>query len=162
LVFDFLLFCLKHYFYLLQSVLMRPHGLSPSMGVGSRGQWRSKEAVGAHALGAQQQLFAVILNVFLSRNLDQSMLKYAYFLGKNCKNRLSVEGSAPEPPFASEGWGLSPQTPRCYSPYYYKFVEFVSSVKCILFRSKKNQVTTANVLPLFLPHFYTYFLIQTL
>jgi len=41
-------------------------------------------------------LFAVILNVFLSRNLDQSMLKNAYFLGKNCKNCLSVGGSAPE------------------------------------------------------------------
>jgi len=47
--------------------------------------------------------FAVILNVFLSRNLDQSMLKNAYFLRKkNCKNHLSVGGSA-----------LRPQ--RCYS-----------------------------------------------
>jgi len=31
---------------------------------------------------------------------------------KNCKNRLSVGGSAPEPLFASGGWGLRPQTPE--------------------------------------------------
>jgi len=46
--------------------------------------------------------------------------------------------------------------------YYYNFVGGVSSVKCILFRSKKNQVTTENVLPLLLLHFCTYILIQTL
>jgi len=74
-------------------------------------------------------------------------------LGKNCKNRLSVGGSVPEPPFASGG-----ATPA----YYYNFVEFVSSAKSILFRSKKKLVTTANILPLFLPHFCIYFLIQTL
>jgi len=28
------------------------------------------------------------------------------FLEKYCKNRLSVGGSATEPPFASSGWGL--------------------------------------------------------
>jgi len=71
LVFVFLIFCLKHYFNLLQSVLMRPHGLSSSMGIGSGGQWRSKGAVGgtrpgAQVLGAQQHIFAVILNVFLA------------------------------------------------------------------------------------------------
>jgi len=43
--------------------------------------------MGAHALrrmpwGRNSTLFAVILNVFLSRNLDQSMLKNAYFLEK--------------------------------------------------------------------------------
>jgi len=47
--------------------------------------------VGARALGRRpwrriSTLFAVILNVILSRNLDQRMLKNAYFLGKNCKN----------------------------------------------------------------------------
>jgi len=42
------------------------------------------------------------------------MLKNAYFLEKTVKNRLSVEGSAPKPPFASGGSGLRPQTPRCY------------------------------------------------
>jgi len=34
------------------------------------------------------------------------MLKNAYLLGKNCKNRLSIEGLAPEPPFASGGSAL--------------------------------------------------------
>jgi len=33
--------------------------------------------------------------VFLSRNLDQSMLENAYYLGKNCKNRLSVNPQTP-------------------------------------------------------------------
>jgi len=44
--------------------------------------------VGARALGRRPwgrniTLFAVILNVFLIRNLDQSMLKNAYFFVKN-------------------------------------------------------------------------------
>jgi len=39
------------------------------------------------------------------------MLKNAYFLEKAVKNCLSVGGSAPEPPFASGGWGLRPQIP---------------------------------------------------
>jgi len=38
------------------------------------------------------------------------------FLGKNCKNRLSVGGYAIEPPFASGGWGLCPQTPALLRP----------------------------------------------
>jgi len=38
--------------------------------------------VGARALGRSSTLFTVILNVFLSRNLDQSMLKNGYFWEK--------------------------------------------------------------------------------
>jgi len=43
--------------------------------------------VGARALGRRpwgrnSTLFAVILKIFLSRNLDKSMLKNAYFFGK--------------------------------------------------------------------------------
>jgi len=57
------------------------------MGVGSGEQWRSKGKVEARALEGRpwernSTLFAVILNVLLSRNLDQNMLKNAYFLGK--------------------------------------------------------------------------------
>jgi len=53
------------------------------------------------------------------------MLKNAYFLEKTVKVYLSVEGSAPEPPFASGGWGLRPQTPRVVTlAYYYNFVKF--------------------------------------
>jgi len=33
---------------------------------------------------------------------------------KNCKNRLSVGGFAPEPPFATGGWGFRPKPPYCY------------------------------------------------
>jgi len=58
--------------------------------------------VGARALGRNSTLFAVILNVFLSRNLDQSLLKNAYFLGKTVKI-VSAWGLRPEPPFASGG-----------------------------------------------------------
>jgi len=47
------------------------------------------------------------------------------FLKKDVKNRLSVGGSAPELPLASGGWGLRPQTPRCYSCLlqYYNFCQ---------------------------------------
>jgi len=43
--------------------------------------------VGEHVLGRRpwgrtSTLFVVILSVFLSRDLDQSMLKNGYFLGK--------------------------------------------------------------------------------
>jgi len=39
------------------------------------------------------------------------MLKNAYFLEKDVKNRLSIKGSTSEPPLASGGWELRPQTP---------------------------------------------------
>jgi len=83
-------------------------------------------------------------------------------LGKKWKIRLSVMSSASELPFASDSWELRPQTPALLLPPTITTVKFVSTVKRILFRSIKNQVTTANVLPLLLPHFFTYFLIQTL
>jgi len=38
--------------------------------------------------------------------------------------------------------GSAPRPPLITPVYYYNFVEFVSSAKCILFRSKNNQVTT--------------------
>jgi len=38
-------------------------------------------ALGRRPWGRNSTLFTDILNVFLSRNLDQSMLKNAYFLG---------------------------------------------------------------------------------
>jgi len=95
-------------------------------------------ALGRRPWGHNSTLFAVILNMFSSRNLDQSMLKNAKFWEKNCKNRLSMGDSAPECPFASGD--SAPRPLRCYS-HCYNFVELVSSAKCILFRSKKNQVT---------------------
>jgi len=70
--------------------------------------------VGARALGRNSTLFAVILNVCLSRNLDQSMLENAYFL-ENCKNRLSIGGSAPEPPVGLRRLGAPLPDPRVVS-----------------------------------------------
>jgi len=64
--------------------------------------------VGARALGRRQRI--------LSRNLDQSMLKNAYFLEKDVKNRFSIGGLAPKPPLASGGRGLRPQTPTLLLP----------------------------------------------
>jgi len=87
------------------------------------------------------------------------MLKNAYFLEKT-KNRLSVGGSPRTPVCLRRP--VAPN-PRVVTPaYYYNFIEFDFSAKCILFRWKNNQLTTANVLPLLLPHFYTYYLIHTL
>jgi len=80
-------------------------------------QWRSKGGqVGLRPWKRNSTLFAVILNEFLSRNLDQSMLKNAYFWGKNCKNCLSVGRSAPKPPLACGGWRFRPQTPALLLP----------------------------------------------
>jgi len=126
-------------------------------------QWRSKGGqVGARALGRRPWernsiLFAVILNVFLNINLDQSMLKNGYFCEKTGKNHLSIGGSAPNPCLPPAAGDSAPRPTCCSSRLY-----ITAFVKCILFRSKKNQVTTANVLPLLLLHFCTYFLIKTL
>jgi len=75
----------------------------------------ARRASGARALGRRSwgrisTLFCSHLKRVLSKNLDQSTFKNAYFLEKY-KNRLSIGGSAPEPPYASGGWGLHPQTP---------------------------------------------------
>jgi len=60
------------------------------------------------------------------------MLKNAYFLEKDVKNRLSVGGPAPEPPLAD---------PHVVTPaYYYNFVKFIFSTKCGLLPSKKEQI----------------------
>jgi len=80
------------------------------------------------------------------------------FYEKNCKIRLSVGGSAPESPFAFGGW-----PPRFYSP---SAITTLSSSFLLLnaFHSLKKETSTYTtfVLPLLLPHFCTYFLIQTL
>jgi len=50
--------------------------------------------------------------------------------------------------------------PRDFTPtYYYNFVEFVSSIKCVSLPStlKKEHITSVNVLLLLHPHFCTYF-----
>jgi len=52
------------------------------------------------ALEAHQRTLYSFKNTFLSRNLDQSMLKNASFFGKIWKNRRSEGSSAPKFPLA--------------------------------------------------------------
>jgi len=80
------------------------------------------------------------------------MLKNAYFLEKDVKNRLSVGGSAPESPFAFGGWGLRspPPDPRVVTPaYYYNFVKFISNTKFGLLPSKRTNFASSKFLQLF-------------
>jgi len=58
----------------------------------------------------QYTLFKHLKNEFFNRNSGQNMPENAYFLEKCCKIAAAPEGSAPEPPLASGGWRLLPQT----------------------------------------------------
>jgi len=60
---------------------------------------------------------------------------------------------------ASDGYiGPPLPNPRVATPaYYWNFIKFVSSAKCILLLSKKHKITTVNVLLLLLSHFCIYF-----
>jgi len=83
------------------------------------------------------------------------MFKNAYFFGKNVKNRLSVGGSAPEPPLASGIWGLRPQTSALLLP---PTITTLSSsfltLNTVYYPSMKERF-------LILPHFCTYFSLWT-
>jgi len=64
------------------------------------------------------------------------MLKNAYFLEKDVKNRLSFGGRTPA---GLRRLGAEPPDPRVVTPaYYYNFVKFISSTKCGLLPWKKN------------------------
>jgi len=83
------------------------------------------------------------------------MLKNAYFLEKNVKNRLSVEDSAPEPSLAPVAGGC-PRTSRVVTPAYYcNFFKFISSSRVRFITLKKEEY-------LLLPNFCTYFSLRTL
>jgi len=87
--------------------------------------------------GASTHLIQPFKNTVLSRNLDQIMLKMRIF-GKNLENRRSVGGSAPNPPLASGGWRLRPQTPALLLlPTAIAFVEQVSSIGRLLYYFEK-------------------------
>jgi len=94
------------------------------------------EQVGARALGRRPSgristLFVVILSVFLSRNLDQSMLKMHIFWKKTLKF-VSASGAEPPNPRLPPAAGSSAPIPRVVTPAcYYNSVNFVSSAKCI-------------------------------
>jgi len=82
------------------------------------------------------------------------MLKNAYFLEKNCKNRLSVGSSAPEPPFMLPSAGGSAPGPSVVTPaFYYDFVELYSTAIHFITLEKKQKIITVNVLLLLLLHF---------
>jgi len=79
---------------------------------------------------------------------------------KNGKNRLRIRT-----PVLLWRLGLRLRTLRYYSRLtqcYYNFVEFISGAKMRFITIKKNKITTVNVLILLLPHFCTYFSLQTL
>jgi len=50
-------------------------------------------------------------NTFLSRYLEQNMLKNALFFEKAGKIAAALGDPPPKPPLACGGWGFSPQTP---------------------------------------------------
>jgi len=104
-----------------------------SKGEGASGGTR----LGAQALRAHQHTFAVILKIILSRNLNQSMLKNAYFL---VKIRFRVGGSAPEPSLASGGWVSAPRPLRCTNFASLKFLQLFFTSNSVVFvgRGRKN------------------------
>jgi len=92
----------------------------------------------ARALEAYQHaLLRHLKNVFFSRNLGQNMPKNAYFLEKGCKIAAATGDSAPEPPLASGGWGLRPQTPALLLPFInIDLSKYVFSVKLFYYFEK--------------------------
>jgi len=75
---------------------------------------------GAQALKAYQHIFAVIKKRVLSRNLDQSMLKNAYFLEKNLKK--SPQRRGPQTPVCLRRLGATTSNLCVITPdYYYNF-----------------------------------------
>jgi len=72
---------------------------------------------------------------------------------KKLQKSLSVGGSAPKPRWPPLRAPLP--DPRVITPtYYYRYVEFISSAKCILLPLKKGQNYTVNILLLLFPLFF--------
>jgi len=81
------------------------------------------------------------------------MLNNAYFLEKTVKDR----------PFDSGGWGLSPQNSALWLlPTITALSSSFLALNAFCNLQKKNKITTVNDLFLLLPHFFTYFSLQTL
>jgi len=111
----------------------------------------SKGASGDTCPRAHQHTFCSHLKHFLSRNLYQSMLKNAYFL-KTVKNCLSVWADS----VGLQRLGDPHPDPHIVTPaYYYNFVKFIFSTKCVLLLSKKRTIFTSS-------NFCAYFSLQTL
>jgi len=96
-------------------------------------------------------------NAVLSRNLDQNMLKNAYFW-KKLQNRCSVKCSAPRTPVGLRRLGAPPTgaTALLLSPTAITFVEYVSSIgRTLLLRKITEDIV--NVLVLFFLRFRAFF-----
>jgi len=90
------------------------------------------------------------------------MLKNAYFFGKKALKILSASGVPPPNPRLLRWLGAPPPDSRVVtSAYYYSFVKFISRGNAFYYLQKKNKITTLNLLFWLLPHFFTYFSLQT-
>jgi len=71
--------------------------------------------------------------IFFDLHLNHSLLKNAYFLEKSVKITSASRAPLQNP-------RLLPATARVVTPaYYYNFVEFVSSAKCVLYSKHTKQ-----------------------
>jgi len=72
-------------------------------------------------------------------------------------------GIRPRTPIFLRWLGAPPPDPRVVtSTYYYSFVEFIASAKMRFITFKKEQYNYSKCSVLLLPHFFTYFSLQTL
>jgi len=121
--------------------------------------------------GRINTLFAVI-DAFLSRNFIPTYALNVYFLEKTHKNRWELRHWTPA---SLRRLGVPPPDLRVVtSACYFSFVGVVSSTKYVLLyyciekvqntysKWLKSQYFAVNVLILLLPHFCTYFSLQTL
>jgi len=84
------------------------------------------------------------------------------FWKKLLKSPQCRGGSAPEPPFVSGGGGSAPRS-RDFTPaYYYNFVEYVFSIKCVSLLFKKEQNNPSKSSGFVSSALSTYFSLQTL
>jgi len=81
------------------------------------------------------------------------MLKNAYFWEKNCKNLLSIGGSAHETPLASGGCRLSPKTPALFLLLAITTLSGLFLTFNAFLLPSNKQISTVNVLLLLLSYF---------
>jgi len=86
------------------------------------------------------------------------MLKTRIFEEKTVIISSASKAPPPNPRLPLAGFkifklGSTPRSPCCYFHLQLRFVEFVSSGKYVLLPSKRNKITTVNVLLLLLLHF---------
>jgi len=80
----------------------------------ARGKWGMRPE--AQALGAHQHTFCSHSKMRFKQKFRLNYALKCVFLEKSWKNCLSIGSSAPNPSFASGGWGLHSQTPMLSHP----------------------------------------------